>query len=250
MNFGLLIGPTSGELYMKALLRSAFRSIGYEVSRTRPGRQDFLKSRSIDTIIDVGANDGKFAREVRDRGYTGSIVSFEPIREVYRRLADRFANDRRWKGYNLGVSNKSGEAVIGVSEATVFSSLHKLKVAASRLEERSNVVRYETIKITTLGECSDKIKGNRLFLKLDTQGHEQACLEGLGELKNRVEGIQMELPLSALYENVWSFHEAVYFMKQLDFVPCIFSPVSYHKCDPVAVVEVDCTFRRYNTDYD
>jgi FkbM family methyltransferase len=246
----LLIGPTRGELRMKKLLRSAFRSIGYDVTQSRPSRRDFLKSRSIDTIIDVGANDGKFAQEVRDRGYTGSIVSFEPIRDVYGRLADRFANDRRLKGYNLGVSNKSGEAVIGVSAASVFSSLHKLRAAAGRFEERSNVVRYETIKLTTLDDCSDKIEGNRLFLKLDTQGHEQACLEGLGKLKNRIEGIQMELPLSALYENVWSFHEAVAYMKQLAFVPCIFSPVSYHKCDPLAMVEVDCTFRRYNSDYD
>jgi FkbM family methyltransferase len=237
-------------LHVKTLLRSVLRSIGYDVSRARPSRQDFLKVKSIDTIIDVGANDGQFAHEVRDRGYAGSIISFEPIREVYGKLAERFANDPLWKGYNLGVSNKSGEAVIGVSELSVFSSMHKLKAAAGKFDERSRFVRSETIKTTTLDTLSDEIKGSRLFLKLDTQGHEQACLEGIGRLEKRVEGIQMELPLSALYDNVWSFHEAIGFMKQLGFVPCIFSPVNYHKSDPSAMIEVDCTFRRYNSDYD
>jgi FkbM family methyltransferase len=235
---------------LKTLLRSAFRSVGYDLSGTRPGRQEFLKSRSIDTIIDVGANEGQFAHEVRDRGYTGSIISFEPIRDIYARLVDSFANDSLWKGYNLGVSNKSGEAVIGVSELNVFSSMHKLRAAASKFDERSKVVRVETITTTTLDALADEIKGKRIFLKIDTQGHERECLEGIGKLEKRVEGVQLELPLSALYDNVWNFHEALGFMKQLGFIPCMFSPVSYHKNDAVAMVEVDCTFRRHNPDYD
>lgn len=145
-------------MHVKTLLRSVLRSIGYDVSRTRPSRQDFLKVRSIDTIIDVGANDGQFAHEVRDRGYAGSIISFEPIREVYGKLAERFANDPLWKGYNLGVSNKSGEAVIGVSELSVFSSMHKLKAAADKFDERSSFVRSETIKTTTLEHDLNELK--------------------------------------------------------------------------------------------
>jgi FkbM family methyltransferase len=238
------------DLGAKTLLRSAFRRVGYDLVRARPNLGDFLKIRSIDTIIDVGANDGYFARQVRYRGYTGSIISFEPIREVYDRLSDRLSNDPLWKGYNLGVSNVSGEAVIGVSEVTEYSSMHKLKGAASKFDERSKIVRSETIKLTTLDALSDEINGRKIFLKLDTQGHEQACLGGIGRLEKRLEGIHMELPLSQLYDNVWSFHEAVGFMKQLGFIPCMFSPVNYHKNDPMAMVEVDCTFRRHNSDYD
>jgi hypothetical protein len=75
-------------------------------------------------------------------------------------------------------------------------------------------------------------------------------LEGLGRLEKRVAGVQLELPLSAIYDNVWNFHEAVYFMMQLGFIPCHFVPVNYHDSDPFAMVEVDCTFRRYNPEYD
>jgi len=237
-------------LRAKTLLRSAFKRVGYDLVRHRPNLHDFLTVRSIDTIIDVGANDGAFAHQARDRGYTGSIISFEPIREVYARLQDGFSNDPLWKGYNLGVSNECGEAVIGVSELSVFSSMHKLKTQASKFDERSRFVRSETIKITTLDALSGEIDGSKILLKLDTQGHEQACLEGIGQLEKRVEGIHMELPLSSLYDNVWSFHEAIGFMKQIGFIPCIFSPVNYHEIDPMAMVEVDCTFRRHIHNYD
>jgi FkbM family methyltransferase len=239
-----------GRMRVKQLIKSAIRNVGFDITRIRPTRQDFMQSRSIDTVIDVGANEGQFVREIRENGYSGRIVSFELIKEIYSKLANNVAKDQRWKGFNLGLSNRSGHAVIGVSEHTGFSSMHELTKAASIFEERSRVVRSETIKLRTLEELSDEIEGARLFLKIDTQGHEQACLEGVGKLARRIEGVQLELPLSALYDNVWTFGEAVSFMKQLGYVPCYFSPVAYQTNDPLAMVEVDCIFRRYNAEFD
>jgi hypothetical protein len=103
---------------VKQLIKSAIRNVGFDITRIRPTRQDFMESRSIDTVIDVGANEGQFVHEIRENGYSGNIVSFEPIKEIYSTLANNVAKDRRWKGFNLGLSNRSGHAVIGVSEHT------------------------------------------------------------------------------------------------------------------------------------
>ncbi len=227
-------------------VRYFLRKYGIDVSRAKPSRQDLLERRLIDTVIDVGANEGGFADEIRSFGYRGRIISFEPILEIYAKLSQRFQGDPLWKGYNLGISSSCGRAEIGVSEYNVFSSLHPLNPTAANFHEQSKVVRRETIELTTLDILSPEIEGERLFLKIDTQGHEKACLEGLGKLLPRIHAVQLELPISNFYQDTWDMGDGIKFMKQLGFVPCIFSPVNFHGADPIAMVEVDCIFRRYD----
>jgi hypothetical protein len=69
---------------------------GLEIRRTEtrrnPGLIDFLLARRVDVVLDVGANVGWFGQRLRERGYRGKIVSFEPIEAVFRELTDRRVN--------------------------------------------------------------------------------------------------------------------------------------------------------------
>lgn len=40
----------------------------------------------ITKVLDVGANTGQFAESIIDFGYTGKIVSFEPVESAYQSL--------------------------------------------------------------------------------------------------------------------------------------------------------------------
>jgi FkbM family methyltransferase len=234
----------------KEALKSVVRRTGFEIRHVQPNLQDFFRTRAIDTVLDVGANVGGFASSIRGSGYTGKIISFEPIADVYERLQLTFADDPLWIGYMTGISNESGEAVIGVSEYNVFSSLHALAPSVLDFDKRAKFTRKETIKLMTLDQLADEIVGDRIFLKIDTQGHEKACLEGLGRLTRRIKGMQLELPLSAHYLDTWDLGEAISFIKALGFIPCQFSAVNYHKSDPIAMVQLDCVFRRYDPTID
>ena len=48
-----------------------------------------LKYYDINKVFDVGANTGQFAESLFNNGYTGKIVSFEPLKEAYDTLLQK-----------------------------------------------------------------------------------------------------------------------------------------------------------------
>jgi FkbM family methyltransferase len=47
---------------------------------------DFIENRGINLVLDVGANVGQFGLSLRNRGYAGQIMSFEPVSDAFNEL--------------------------------------------------------------------------------------------------------------------------------------------------------------------
>ena len=62
---------------VKEQLKSIVRSTGYEIRRQHPDMVQFLRSRSVNLVLYVGANEGQFAQEIRLRGYDDKIMSLD-----------------------------------------------------------------------------------------------------------------------------------------------------------------------------
>jgi FkbM family methyltransferase len=240
--------PRTGEAasQLKSVLRKMLHSTGFDLKRFRPGREEFLASRQIDTILDVGANVGQFGREVRSAGFTGSIVSFEPVKRAHERLLEMIKSDPSWIAYPVGLSNQRATSTIHTFKDTTFSSLHDMTNIGSTFGEDVAPAGEEQIALRRLDEFASEISGKRLFLKIDTQGHEKQVLEGAEGILDRIYGIQLELPLARLYEETWTMGEGITFMERLGFVATHFRPNNFQPQDQVAIMDVDCIFRRRN----
>src|SRR5688500_2068285 len=90
---------------VRGRVQGALARAGWEV---RPLADDedarrvkLLESERIDLVLDVGANVGQYASKLRDAGYTGRIVSFEPYREAFAQLERNAARDPRWEARRL-----------------------------------------------------------------------------------------------------------------------------------------------------
>jgi FkbM family methyltransferase len=223
-------------------LRNFLRRHGYELSRT-PGAVDFLHSRQVDLVLDVGANSGQYAQSLRDHGYNGRVHSFEPIKAVYEDLARAAAKDALWSASNCAVGAAEGSAEINVSDFTVFSSIRASTTLSTAFDSKSAVVRKETVKVITLDSVDTSTAG-AVFLKIDTQGYEREVLTGAKATLARCVGLQLELPVEHLYEDVWSFNEALQYVDALGFVPAQFRMVNPLHDDKAAGIEFDCIFRR------
>ena len=69
---------------------------------------DFIENRGINLVLDVGANTGQFGRSLRNRGYAGRIISFEPVKEAFTALENAARGDDLWTTSNLALARRAG----------------------------------------------------------------------------------------------------------------------------------------------
>ena len=116
---------------LKHWARKQLWKLGYDVVEYRPDlhplarRRRLLERAGVDAVLDVGANIGQFAMELRaDLGWRGRIVSFEPLAAAHAMLAARAAEDGRWDAHPYALGDRDGSARIGVAGNSYSSSLN------------------------------------------------------------------------------------------------------------------------------
>lgn len=162
-----------------------------------------LESHRVTVVFDVGANTGQYAGYLRRAGWSGRIVSFEPQRAAHDALLTAAADDPAWTvAPRLALGAAPGETTLHVSAESDMSSLHPFDPAFLETSPSSEVIAEETVTVATLDAVFAEHAGpdDAVFLKIDTQGHEAAVLDGAAGILPRIAGIQLELSLVPLYE--------------------------------------------------
>src|SRR5262245_1824888 len=110
----------------KRAARRIFHGLGLDLRRHVPhpahALSTLLEVYGVDTVFDIGANSGDSGQYLRNLGFRGRIVSFEPVAAVYRQLAARAADDPLWDCENIALGDEAGERRIHVSGAGGVSS--------------------------------------------------------------------------------------------------------------------------------
>lgn len=230
----------------RKLIKKWLEARGYALVKLNRCRTlaGFLESRGIDLVLDVGANVGQFGQMLREIGYTGRIISFEPVAAVFAQLSQVAAEDPLWEVRDYALGAAEGVAEINVSDASDFSSIKTLAAEAEKQFPRSAVVQTETIRIKTLASLSSEFAGRRVFLKIDTQGFEKEVLDGSGEALSQMWGVQLEVPIFQVYEGNWKPASALEYMSSRGFCPAQITPTGWMPRDIVSMTEIDCIFRR------
>lgn len=208
---------------LKPLARRVAGALGYEILR-KPVRfnplwlhlREVLATQRIDCVLDVGAHHGEYASQLRASGYTGRIVSFEPIAENFAVLAQRAAADPLWSCHRLALSNRSGECSLHVTRDSVFSSmLQPNEFSHGWSEQGSAVQRIEVVPARRLDDTTLRrivtggLEAPRVFLKVDTQGADPLVIEGAHGLLPWVRVLQSELSVRSLYHGMLDYKECL-----------------------------------------
>jgi FkbM family methyltransferase len=163
----------------------------------------------IDCVLDVGANIGQFHEFLRLHvGYTGCIVSFEPVREMFDRLRGAARDDAAWSLHPIALGEQDGCAEIAVMvERTLSSMLPRNEeslraMGYDKYLRETEVARTETITIRRLDAIFDDVVPHgvsRVFMKTDTQGYDMAVVRGASRCLDRLPAVQVELPVREIY---------------------------------------------------
>jgi FkbM family methyltransferase len=218
-----------------------FNSINASLAR----RMTLLRHHGIDLVFDVGANEGQFASELRDYGYRGRIVSFEPLAEVYATLSDRAHADPNWETVHEALGREPAEASMHVARNSQCSSI--LDIRPDQTERAPNFAQIgtETITVSTLDAVFDTYyrTGETAYLKLDVQGYEKHVIDGAAATLNRLQGVQMELSLLPVYEGETLFEDMLAFMIDRGFTLQSIEPTN-SEARSGRLIQVDALFFR------
>ena len=174
-----------------------------------------LEARDVETVLDVGANVGQFARMVRAAGFDGDILSFEPLSDAYRRLTRRSKGDPRWQAFHTAVGSEPGRSTIHISANSYSSSLLAMTKAHLDAAPGSEFIGTEDVDVTTVASIVEEhgLDPARMFIKVDTQGYEKSVMAGAGAVIDKVAAVQLELSFVELYEGQELFDEGVATMR-------------------------------------
>jgi FkbM family methyltransferase len=202
---------------------------------------DLLDDFKIDYVLDVGANDGTFAKHLRMAGYRGHIFCFEPITahcESIRRLA---SGDPRWQVFNVALGDESG-----VKPFNIFSTATVLSSFLSRVGKEELPTRIESITIRRLDDVLDELIQNaamaRIFLKIDTQGYDVEVLKGCVRWVDKISLLRSEVSVRPIYRHMPHYTEALAYYESLGFYLLNLDVVNRNQDG--SIYEYDCVMAR------
>jgi FkbM family methyltransferase len=194
----------------------------------------------IDTVIDGGANIGQYAQGLRAAGYTGRIVSLEPLSSAYARLSAAASADPRWTAERTALSDRPGEITMNVSANSVSSSALPMLAAHSDVAPTSAYVGTESASATTVDALVERLDLDpaRTLLKLDVQGYENTVLDGASQTIGAFCAAQIELSYVPLYAGQWLAPQTVSFFEAHGYELWMLDPAVMF--DPVTGRTLQC----------
>ena len=232
----------------KFLLQRGLRQYGWEIHRFVQAEMSQLctqlERRKIAAVLDVGANEGQFASALLSAGYTGKVISFEPLPEPYKKLTKLAERHPHWQVAPRGaVGAQDGSIEINVSQNVVSSSILGILPDHTSAAPASKFVGKETVPISTLDTY---LKSNPIvapFIKIDTQGYEMEVLKGAPTLLGKASGVQVELSIAPLYDGQPDLMEMFAFIKQAGFTIWSINP-GFRDPETSRLLQVDALFFR------
>ena len=229
-------------------LRRILRRFGFELRRFDPDAYlgvfatTVIAEFGLNCVVDVGANVGQFGTMLRNDGYEGEILSFEPVQEAFDQLVQATAADGRWRAVRAALGAADGELSINILGNTQMSSLLRpADAAADRWNVEMDVLRLETVPVRRLDEVladlAPVVDTLKMYLKIDVQGTDLDVIKGADGILENVAAIQTELSFKPLYDGQITQDETLRYLGELGYELAGLFPVAHDH--NYAIVEAD-----------
>jgi FkbM family methyltransferase len=172
---------------LKSYLIRAIRHFGFEPLLYQPDSSRtahslrVLSTHNVNLVFDVGANIGQFGRSLREAGYRGRIVSFEPLSAAWEQLAATSRKDSLWEvAPRTAIGSEDGEIDLHIAGNSVSSSALEMLSMHENIAPESRYVGSEKAPLRRLDSVGfEYLRPDSVpILKIDTQGYEDRVYMG------------------------------------------------------------------------
>ncbi|WP_286800281.1 FkbM family methyltransferase [Oceanicaulis sp. UBA2681] len=215
-------------MFLSQSIKRAFRACGVSIDRFHPYRHEMLaiqracERARVELILDIGANDGGFVRELSETGILVDFLSVEPTSAAHEKLANWAGRNPRWHvAPPVCIGSKQGEAKINIAANSVSSSILPIAQRSVEANKETAYIGTETVEMISIDRLVKNYHsltaGKNLMLKIDTQGFERDVLDGISSSMNRIKVIYLELSLTEVYEGSPFADELIKYIRNLSY---------------------------------
>lgn len=205
----------------KNIIRKFIQKTGFDLHRYRPGpdKLSYLCLFNLRTVLDIGANVGQFAKEIREKLPEAKIYSFEPIKECFDKLNENMKKDKNFEAFNFALGDKNEKLEMHKSFYTPSSSILEMAEAHKKLFPHTKENKLEQIEVKRLDNIASSLSlGKEILIKVDVQGFEDKVIEGGKETFKKARVILIENSFVELYKGQPLFDDIYEKLKSLGFV--------------------------------
>lgn len=210
---------------LKKMLRSGVNRAGYDVvglhnspKRTLLG----LAGMDIGVVIDVGANQGQFARLISGFFPHAQLYCFEPLPDPFEQLSawGRTQNGRV-HCFQVALGDQEGQVEMHLHEQhSPSSSLLAATNTCHQLYPQTRAERLVSVRVSTLdqelGDVVERLSPG-VLLKLDVQGFEDRVLRGAERVLGKCKAVMLEVCVDPLYEGQADFFSLADLLRKSGF---------------------------------
>lgn len=210
---------------IKSLVRETVNRAGFDVVRLHnsPKRTLLgLAGMEMGAVIDVGANQGQFARLISGFFPRAQVYCFEPLPGPFQVLsAWAQTQNGRVHCFQMALGDQEGEVEMHLHEQhTPSSSLLPTTETCHRLYPQTQAESMARVRVSTLDqalEASTATMPEPILLKLDVQGFEDRVLRGGKQMLSRCQSIVLEVCVEPLYSGQAEFIDLASMLRDSGF---------------------------------
>ncbi len=202
-------------------IRKTIQKTGFDLHRYRPqiDKLSYLQTFDLQTILDIGANVGQFALEIRQTLPEAQIYSFEPIKECFKKLEEIIESDKNFKAFNFALGDKNENLKMNKSSYTPSSSILEMAESHKTFFPHTKENKPEKIEIKRLDDIAHSLSlSKELLIKVDVQGFEDKVIAGGIKTFKKAKVVLIENSFVELYKGQPLFDDIYQKLKFLGFV--------------------------------
>lgn len=170
------------------------------------------------TILDIGANEGQFARIARTLCPQAAVVCFEPLADCFAALQAGVAQEPQVTAWQYALGSRNETTTIHRSEFSPSSSLLPMGEVHQREFPHTAETAPELIEVRRLDDVACELDfPSPVIAKIDVQGFECEVLDGGRETLSECAALIVELSCDRLYEGQPLFDDVYAQLKDLGF---------------------------------